>query len=187
MKTKARNFAITIFDIEWVIPDTLPGGLTYLCGQKEQCATTGKIHWQLFARTVNPVRFDTVKKYIGCNSAHIEIARNANEARSYCFKTETRYDFPFELGVWRDIGRPKCKTLDDNGNDPDDEAIRKELYRRISEIHTNELKIYFKDYIPEPKLYYRPTTPVSYRWCSLHEDMDECWNKLNESEDFINI
>lgn len=177
---KSRNFSVTIFEESWEIPSALPSGLTYLCGQKEKCESTGRIHWQLFCRTVNPVRFGSVKKYLNCDSAHIEIAKNTTAARSYCFKTETRYDNPFELGIWNDVGRPKNKTTDDD-------ELRKELYRRISEIRSKDLKIFFREYIPEPKLYYKPTTPVCYRWCSIHEDMDECWNKLNDDESLVSL
>ncbi len=182
MNPKSRNFAITIFDPSWIRPSSLPAGLVYLCGQQELCPTSNKVHWQLYARTINNVRFGSVKKYLNCPSAHVEIARNAAAARSYCFKSETRHSTPFELGEWKEIGRPKKAS---------DDALRLELYRRISEIRTAEMRIFFGAYVPDPPFYYRPNTPVNYRWCSLHEDMDNCWNDFengNSSDsDVVNI
>jgi len=71
----------------------------YAIFQKES-GETGTIHYQGYLELAANYRFTFVKNLIGDN-AHLERRRGtAEQARSYCSKTESRLDGPYEYGIF---------------------------------------------------------------------------------------
>lgn len=62
-----------------------------LCGQIEQCPTSGKLHWQVFFKYKSPVRLSAVKKAMGLDSIHLEAKTYGKDEdmAAYCKKSKT--------------------------------------------------------------------------------------------------
>jgi hypothetical protein len=94
MSRTARFWLGTLYD--WVVPEELPGGCTWLRGQQETCPTTGRLHHQVIAGFIQPVRRTAVIRIIG--AGHWEATKSA-AADEYVWKDATRVaGTQFELG-----------------------------------------------------------------------------------------
>jgi len=96
--SQARYWILTIFG-DWTPPSTLPPHIAYLGGQREQCSTTARLHWQCIAAYKRAVRLAKVKNDFGRES-HAEPTRSS-AAREYCFKDDTAIpDTRFSIGSY---------------------------------------------------------------------------------------
>jgi len=96
--SQARYWLLTLHQPTWTPPETLPHGVTWLRGQKEQGSNTGAIHWQLFTAFGRAVRLSAVKKIFG-RGVHAEPSRS-EAAEEYVFKDDTAIaGTRFELGA----------------------------------------------------------------------------------------
>lgn len=96
--TQSRRWCFTLFRTE---PPTVTGPVRYGVWQLEVAPVTGREHWQGFVIFTQPIRFTAVKRYIGSNDCHVEVARGSSaQARDYCTKEETRKagTHPIEVG-----------------------------------------------------------------------------------------
>lgn len=99
-KCQARNFLGTLNNPEVDPRDFLEKWVTqakakYVCGQLEK-GEEGTVHIQYFLNFSSPTRVSLLKKY--CQKSHFEQVKINNGAHSYCMKTETRLDGPWEFG-----------------------------------------------------------------------------------------
>lgn len=99
----SRNFCLTVYppDEHDVLDPELWENCRYFVWQMECCPKTGRIHYQCFMQTFNAVRYTSLKKYDGLETAHIEPKSQnatAEQARDYCMKAESRIDGPWEYG-----------------------------------------------------------------------------------------
>lgn len=108
---RARSVLGTFFyskeDPEEWLKHLKDSGCDYVVGQCEICPTTQKPHIQFFAHAKNPCRWPYLKQF----KCHYESAQHPEEARLYCMKDKTRFDGPWEFGIFNKNGRPKltCK------------------------------------------------------------------------------
>lgn len=94
---QARYWLLTLHEPTWNPPETLPEGMVWLRGQKEQGSQTGRIHWQLFAAYSRAVRLARIKKDFG-RTVYAEPSRS-EAAEQYVFKEDTAIaNTRFELG-----------------------------------------------------------------------------------------
>lgn len=96
----SRRWCCTVFVQnfeEWVPADKLTAGngVEFACWGLEECPETGRWHWHVYARFNCRKRMETVKRVLGREDAHCEIA-NGNEAqcREYCWKTTEKNGAP---------------------------------------------------------------------------------------------
>jgi len=77
-------------------PAQLPPDCCWIRGQQEECPTTTRLHWQMFAAFTKPQRLAGVRsKLCGC---HWEPSKS-QAAECYVWKEDTRVDgTQFELG-----------------------------------------------------------------------------------------
>lgn len=104
--SKAKNWTITSYNNEHLrgIPDQkeLCEEVQYIVGQTESCPETGRVHFQGFIQFKRRRSMRQVKRWLGDDTVHLEIARGtAEENRAYCTKEETRESggLAFELGT----------------------------------------------------------------------------------------
>lgn len=84
---RARRWAFTSYYLEGPIEFGEP--LTYLVYGLEECPTTGELHWQGYLESKNKLSMKQVKKYIGDDTAHCEIAKaSATDNITYCTKDD---------------------------------------------------------------------------------------------------
>lgn len=77
-------------------PAELPSDCVWIRGQQEECPTTERLHWQMFASFAKPQRLAAVRsKFCGC---HWEPSRS-QAAEEYVWKEDTRVpETQFEVG-----------------------------------------------------------------------------------------
>jgi len=84
--------------------DTAPaptGPIRYGVWQLECAPSTGQRHWQGFIIYTRPLTFAAVKRSLGSDQVHVELARGSSQqCRDYCTKEETRCveQPPIEVG-----------------------------------------------------------------------------------------
>lgn len=95
---KCRYWMFTIPADAWSVPERLPDGVSYLCGQKEQGTSgTDYVHWQGVVYYTDKIRLAKAKTYFP-NVAHLEPTRS-EAARDYVQKDDTSIGGTrFELG-----------------------------------------------------------------------------------------
>jgi len=96
-----NNFIITLNNPIINTEDWLKGlfdncKAVYVCGQLEK-GTEGTIHIQAFINFKKPSRMSACKKYD--KKMHIEGIKINNGADTYCMKTDTRIEGPYEYGT----------------------------------------------------------------------------------------
>lgn len=95
---------------EWLEYQWQSGLFTYLVGQAERGAETGKVHLQGFAVLGTKRRLAQMKKINA--RAHWEAMKGTMaQARAYAMKADTRLDGPWEYGEIRGAGRPSTLEL----------------------------------------------------------------------------
>lgn len=100
---QSRRYTLTSYDDERPIIDG--EFISYMCGQREACPTTGTHHWQCYFETKNRRALNSVIKHWRQTiplpiSLHIEVSRgSADQNKAYCSKTESAIaDSFFEWG-----------------------------------------------------------------------------------------
>lgn len=103
---RARSWGpLTVFT-EWervshrlrAVRPSAANALRYLVFQPEVCPDTGRTHLQLFIQFTRAVRGSHVHSFVcpspefadNCRTFHLEVSRDAESARNYCRKEETR-------------------------------------------------------------------------------------------------
>jgi len=85
---QGRWWSVTCFNMDWhPTEEVLKNGMSFCAGQKEECGSTGRLHWQMVAHWDKKVRFTTVKSSFP-EGAHIELSRS-QAADEYVKKIET--------------------------------------------------------------------------------------------------
>lgn len=83
-------------------PEWDPKNMHYIIYQMEQCATTGRYHWQGYVQLMSPMRIPGVKKLLGkwYNGWHLEATYgDSKQAADYCRKKDTAVENTcFEFG-----------------------------------------------------------------------------------------
>lgn len=65
--------------------------ISYAICQREQCPTTGRLHWQGYVEFTVKKRIKSVQEAIGDNTAHCELRKGTrSQAIAYCKKLESR-------------------------------------------------------------------------------------------------
>jgi len=87
---------------EWEHSPATWSDVAYVVYQLERCPKTGTLHLQGYLELKNRARFLSVKKKVpALAEAHFEARKgNADEARDYCMKLDTRVAGPWEHGLW---------------------------------------------------------------------------------------
>lgn len=88
-------FILTIPEQNWNVPDSLPDGIVYIKGQKEEGAG-GYRHWQLVCQTKDRCGIGKVKEKFS-PFAHVEPTRS-KAAEEYVWKEDTSVGNRFEIG-----------------------------------------------------------------------------------------
>lgn len=104
------DWCFTAFKIEDFNPQNFVdyGHFLYLGYQKEKCPDTGRLHLQGFAQFSRSVRGSKVQELANDETLHIEPARDAKAARSYCIlpsykgKDKIVIDGPYEFGEFKE-------------------------------------------------------------------------------------
>ncbi|AGS36225.1 replication-associated protein [Circoviridae 15 LDMD-2013] len=106
--SRLRNVCFTLYnaDPEDVasklseLVDNQDSWLRYAIFQEEKCPESDRLHLQGYLECTKPVRFGTLKDFLG-STVHLERRRgNRQQARDYCRKEETRVRGPWECGDW---------------------------------------------------------------------------------------
>lgn len=95
-----RAYAFTLFDADKSI-DFSQYNCQFGIAQKEQCPSTGKVHYQGCIYFKNPRSFRAVRALFGRlrdKKPHIEVARSIPKAINYCRKKDTRLEKPIVYG-----------------------------------------------------------------------------------------
>lgn len=101
---------LTIPESDWQPFESLPVGISYVVGQKEQGGQTGYLHWQVMAIFSDKVGLPAVKRLFG-QSVHAELSRS-DAAEKYVCKEDTRVSgSEFQLGS-RPLKRNSKKDWD---------------------------------------------------------------------------
>jgi len=88
MSTKSIWWSITAFDDEIALCEgTLPEFVKEIYGGRENCPTTGKLHFQGALRCFEQVRMAKLKSWL--KKAHLEPARSSEALKKYAMKEET--------------------------------------------------------------------------------------------------
>jgi len=96
-ESNAKHWCFTSYRDE---EPTYPAGATYAIWQREQCPTTGKLHWQGYIEFSQKKRRSLAQKLIGDSTAHFELRKGTrDQAIAYCSKEDTRMD-----GTLREYG-----------------------------------------------------------------------------------
>lgn len=98
MNATSRNYCFTAYDkdeVSFALANHQPAEIKYLCYGIEICPTTGKTHYQGYLELKSSIRLTGVKKLFGPNSkTHFEYRKGtADEARNYCMKDGSFYEF----------------------------------------------------------------------------------------------
>lgn len=84
----AKRWCFTSFKVE--APTFLEEFMEYLVFQQETSPQTGRLHWQGFVCFKTKIRMPAVKRLLGDNAAHLEVARGTvAENQAYCSKQES--------------------------------------------------------------------------------------------------
>lgn len=96
--------------------------MVYLAYQRELAPTTKQPHWQGCVKMKSPVRLPTVRRSIGCTTAHFEVSRSWEAAKEYVKKPESAVP----------------GTYEEHGEDPSQgqRTDLHELTRRVRNGHT---------------------------------------------------
>lgn len=92
----ARNYIVTSFNAPPIMRSIFEAEDTahkikYVVWQREQCASTGRKHWQMYIELTRPQRPAFVQKLIGDNTAYVVQRKGTpQQAADYCKKTDTR-------------------------------------------------------------------------------------------------
>lgn len=114
MGSQAKNWCFTINNPEDEL-DHLAGvgNIGYGVWQLE-IGANGTPHYQGYLQLNTKVRLSVVKQYLGCNHAHLEIARGTpQQNRAYCTKEETRIGEFYEIGLFSEVGQGARSDLAD--------------------------------------------------------------------------
>lgn len=125
MNRSSRSWIVTIPAKDWKIYRKLPDWIQYMTGQLE-LSSSGFLHWQLFVKTKDKIRWTKCAKLFNVPSSHWE-PTYSNKAEEYCNKIESRYGGRFEIGkvdlrfkdskmtieqfertIWNDINNIDC-------------------------------------------------------------------------------
>lgn len=77
-------------------PQWQPESMTYLAFQREIAPSTKRQHWQGCVKMKSPCRLPTVRRTIGCLTAHIERSVSWDKAKEYVRKPESAVPGTFE-------------------------------------------------------------------------------------------
>lgn len=152
--TTSRNWIGTInnptilFESLWD-----PEAMNYMIGQLEK-GEEGTLHYQLFINLKRDQRLSYLKKIN--NEAHWEIAKDANKARNYCKKEESRVEGPWEFGEFKKRGGDH-KSLNYKEADKLWEEDKTQLTDYQIVLHEKARKIVKKDSVKE-----QPEFPFSF-------------------------
>lgn len=87
----SRAYTFTIFDLEWICPESHPMIKALVC-QPEICPDTHRTHFQGFVRLFKTARIPKVKQILGCPTAHLEVAIGTDQQNiDYCTKSDSRF------------------------------------------------------------------------------------------------
>lgn len=84
------------------VPQNFKDVCSYLIYQRENCPTTGTLHWQGYAELSRGRRIQWIKDKLGDSEAYVEGRKGtAEEAKAYCCKTNSRAEphESYEAGV----------------------------------------------------------------------------------------
>lgn len=91
---KQRRWTFTLHDSEiaWKPTLNVQTGCKYFICQLERAPNTGQIHWQGFLICHAPQRMAAIKKMLGSQQVHLEVARGTSKQNyDYCTKEESRH------------------------------------------------------------------------------------------------
>lgn len=97
----SKDFAITSYDFDAPVFDEKK--FEYMCYQCEVCPTTGKIHWQCYARYLNKTakQFKKILCDLNIEKGHVEKCRGSpKHNRDYCSK-----DTSSKPGTFKEFGK----------------------------------------------------------------------------------
>lgn len=89
MSDKSTWWSVTAFDDEIALLEgpEFPEFVAKVYGGKEECPTTGKVHFQGAIQCRRQVRFSALKKWLP--KAHLEVAKDKMALKQYVMKAET--------------------------------------------------------------------------------------------------
>jgi len=88
MPDRATKWAMTVYEEQFFLLDTMPDVVAEWGWQDEVCPETKRKHRQGFLRTHTQQRFSALRKVLP--GVHIEVARDWNKLLNYCRKKDTR-------------------------------------------------------------------------------------------------
>lgn len=101
---RLRNWMVTSYAEEFS-ENVKNERIQYAVWQREQCPTTGKLHWQGYLEFKEGVSMSVVKKLLKDNTVHLEARKGTQEqAIAYCTKEESRVSDFEEWGVKKKDG-----------------------------------------------------------------------------------
>lgn len=86
-QVKTTRWAFTAYENQWHLFETMPPGVAEWAWQQEICKSTGRPHYQGWIRTQRQMRDAAMRKLLP--GVHIEQARDWNQLKQYCVKTDT--------------------------------------------------------------------------------------------------
>lgn len=99
MTTTSQRWCFTVNNPGDWRPGWRPATMAYLVWQVERGEQAGTMHVQGYVRFVSRRRMSTVKRELGRDDAHVEVARgNEQQCKDYCTKAETRIEEGEEHG-----------------------------------------------------------------------------------------
>lgn len=113
--SQAKAWTFTSFHYDEKSVDALQGkadAVELLCFQEEKCPASGRIHLQGFIRFKTNQRLGAVKRWVGDDSAHLEIAKGSSQSNlDYCSKADSQTGrFRFQNGDFSKGGVQGART-----------------------------------------------------------------------------
>lgn len=100
---RVRNWCFTSYDCDGLLtPELWDASLQidYCVYQQEICPDTQRHHFQGYLHSKVSLRLAALKQIPGLETAHFEVARGTpQDNKTYCTKSETRVDGPYEFGT----------------------------------------------------------------------------------------
>lgn len=102
----SRSWVFTLFGASVLLggelfSEPLEGDIRYVVWQLEKAPTTEEVHVQGYVEFTKPQRRPAVQRALRNETAHVEPRRGSrDQAREYARKEDTRFDGPWEVGVW---------------------------------------------------------------------------------------
>lgn len=96
---------------QWMENLQKEGVVEFICGQKERCPTTERLHLQFIVQFARSTTLGGVRKRVHAQAHWEPVYGSMAQAKAYCTKEETRVDGPWEFGQMSMQG--KRRGLDD--------------------------------------------------------------------------